>query len=792
MSVAIDAKFVDELVTQHGHGPEALIPVLQAIQDRYHYLPAEVLTHLSDVTAITPAAITGVSTFYQQFRHRPAGEHRIRVCHGTACHVKGSQQVEDAIRRHLNIADDEDTDPSMKFTVERVACVGCCSLAPVVQVDDATYGHLTYREAPAAVDDFVGGHHGEHGIHIDDAIHAEAELAANGKTPHVGEVHVSLDTCCLTSRADRVYRALRQSTKKLHLPVRVKRVGCMGLCQHGPTVAVTTGEGQRATYVGLGDESVDEVLWRHFQPRNLTQRVRRTAAHWLDRLLIGPVEDPLHAASAARRDPITVGIEPRQVRIASEHYGRLDPLDLDEYIASGGFEGLRKALESNDSEAVITTVEQSGLRGRGGGGFPSGIKWRRVHEASGDRKYVICNGDEGDPGAFMDRTLAESFPYRVLEGMMIAAYAVGADEGVFYVRHEYPLAVRRLRRAIETCENAGWLGDNIQGSGFSFKSRLVEGAGAFICGEETALIASIEGQRGVPRLRPPYPAQSGLWGQPTLVNNVETLANVPWIVRHGAEAYSAIGTETSKGTKVFALAGKVRRSGLIEIPLGMTLRQIVDELGGGVPGGKALKAVQIGGPSGGCIPATLADTPVDYEALKQIGAIMGSGGLIVLDEDDCMVDIARYFLQFTQTESCGKCTFCRIGTRRMLEILTRLCEGKASRRDLDELETLARQVAAASICGLGRTAPNPVLTTLKYFRHEYEAHLQGRCPSGKCQSLIKYEVNDRCIGCTLCAQHCPTDAIGMTPLFRHVIDDATCIRCDVCRQVCPAEAISVH
>jgi NADH-quinone oxidoreductase subunit F len=363
---------------------------------------------------------------------------------------------------------------------------------------------------------------------------------------------------------------------------------------------------------------------------------------------------------------------------------------------------------------------------------------------------------------------------------------------VFYVRHEYPLAVRRLRRAIETCERAGYLGENIFGSGFSFKARLVEGAGAFICGEETALIASIEGQRGVPRLRPPYPAQSGLWGMPTLVNNVETLANVPWIVRHGAGAFIAIGTASSKGTKVFALAGKVRRSGLIEIPLGMTLRQIVDELGGGVPEGRALKAVQIGGPAGGCIPATLADTPVDYEALKSIGAIMGSGGMIVLDESDCMVDIARYFLQFTQTESCGKCTFCRIGTRRMLEILTRMCEGKAQRRELDELETLGRQVAAGSICGLGRTAPNPVLTTLKYFRHEFEAHLEGRCPAGKCSALIKYEVNDRCIGCTLCAQHCPTQAIAMTPLFRHVIDDATCIRCDVCRQVCPAEAITVH
>jgi NADH-quinone oxidoreductase subunit F len=443
------------------------------------------------------------------------------------------------------------------------------------------------------------------------------------------------------------------------------------------------------------------------------------------------------------------------------------------------------------AEELISLIDQSGLRGRGGAGFSTSAKWRLARQQSSETKYVICNGDEGDPGAFMDRMLLESFPYRIIEGLALAAVAIGAHDGIFYIRHEYPLAVRRIRAALKICVNRGWLGERLLGSDYALRMTIKEGAGAFICGEETALIASIEGQRGMPRLRPPFPAQEGLWNKPTVINNVETLAAIPWIVRHGPKAFAAHGTQLSKGTKVFALAGNIQRGGLIEIPMGTTIREIVDGIGGGVRHGRRFKAVQIGGPSGGCVPARLADTPVDYESLREVGAIMGSGGLVVLDDTTCMVDIARYFLQFTQDQSCGKCTFCRVGTRRMLDILDRLCAGKGQRQDLALLEQLARQVGAGSLCGLGKTAPNPVLSTLRYFREEYEAHLEGRCPAGKCAALIKYRVLDNCTGCTICAQRCPVDAIPMTPYQRHVIDLEKCTRCDSCREACPEGAIEV-
>jgi len=407
-------------------------------------------------------------------------------------------------------------------------------------------------------------------------------------------------------------------------------------------------------------------------------------------------------------------------------------------------------------------------------------------------KYVVCNGDEGDPGAFMDRMLLESYPYRIIEGIIIAAYAVGASEGTFYIRAEYPLAVRRIREALQRCEQEGLLGEDILGSGFSLHLRIMEGAGAFVCGEETALLASIEGRRGMPRFRPPYPAEQGLHGKPTLVNNVETYALIPWILRTGPEAFAEMGTETSKGTKVFALAGKIRRGGLIEVPMGITLRQIVEEIGGGIAGGKRFKAVQVGGPSGGCVPAALADTPVDFEALTGVGAMMGSGGLVVLDESDCMVDIARYFLSFTQDQSCGKCTLCRVGTHHMLEILNRLCSGEGVKGDIERLDELARAVRKGSLCGLGGTAPNPVLSTIRYFRDEYEAHLEKRCPAGVCKALITLSVTDDCIGCTLCAQGCPADAIEFRPHEKHEIDAEKCIRCGACRACCPVDAIKVE
>jgi NADH:ubiquinone oxidoreductase subunit F (NADH-binding) len=434
---------------------------------------------------------------------------------------------------------------------------------------------------------------------------------------------------------------------------------------------------------------------------------------------------------------------------------------------------------------------KSGLRGRGGGGFSTGLKWKFAHNAKGDKKYIICNADEGDPGAFMDRSALEGDPHSVLEGMMIAAYAIGADEAYIYVRAEYPLAVERLLNAIEQCEQKGFLGKKIFGSDMDFKIKLKEGAGAFVCGEETALIASIEGKRGVPRVRPPFPANKGLWGKPTNINNVETYANVPWIILNGADAFASMGTEKSKGTKVFALAGKIAKSGLAEVPMGITIDEIVNEIGGGIAGGKKFKAVQMGGPSGGCIPADMGDLKIDYDEITKTGAIMGSGGLIVLDETTCMVDLAKFFLDFTQNESCGKCTFCRIGTKRMLEILDRITMGQGREGDIQLLEELADKIKSSSLCGLGQTAPNPVLTTIKYFRDEYEAHInEKRCPAGSCVSLLTYKViTGYCIGCTLCAKKCPVNAIAGKAKEAHIIDQDACIKCGFCFDACKFNAV---
>jgi NADH-quinone oxidoreductase subunit F len=579
-----------------------------------------------------------------------------------------------------------------------------------------------------------------------------------------------------------LYLALQDAAGEYGVAVNVRGVGCVGMCHRTPLVEVVMPHVQPVLYECVTADDAERIVDRHFKPRGI-KRLRIAARHMLDQLL-DDSPPPAESRAINVRDPAVSAFLGPQHHIATELFGTLEPGDVDAYIAGEGFGGLTIA-QSMQAEQLLDAIEASGLRGRGGAGFPAATKWRALRRATDDTKYIVCNGDEGDPGAFMDRMLLESFPFRVIEGLAIAACATGAKRGVFYIRHEYPLAVRRVREAIAVCEALGLLGDDLTLSVF-------EGAGAFVCGEETALISSMEGQRGMPRRRPPYPVQHGLFGKPTLVNNVETLALVPWIVRHGPRKFAELGTAHSKGTKVFALAGKVKRGGLIEVPMGVTIRQIVDEIGGGVANDRHFKAVQIGGPSGGCIPASLADTPVDYEALRGIGAIMGSGGLVVLDDTDCMVDLARYFLRFTQEQSCGKCTFCRIGTRRMLDILDRICAGDGRPSDLETLEHLAHQVKAGSLCGLGATAPNPVLTTLRYFRDEYEAHLAGRCPAGKCKSLIHYRVNDQCVGCTICAQHCPADAIPMTPYRPHTIDDAACTRCDTCRIICPHNAIEVR
>jgi NADH-quinone oxidoreductase subunit F len=774
-----DLAGVDAILAETGRSPDALIPILRAIQDQYNYLPPEALRHVADHSDITPAAIAGVSTFYAQFRHRPAGRHCVRVCVGTACHVKGADSVTDAIKRHLDIAEDDDTDPEGQFTVEEVACLGCCMLAPVARIDDMTYGDLEPQKAPQVLHDFLKSQ--QH--RPDSGAKSRPKLATQG------ELRCCLCSSCKAAGADHIHAELQRLIDELHLPAALKTVGCTGVSFEAPLIEVVAGS-QTFRYGAVQPANLRGILLSHFRPASAIRRIGATMSGWVERLLTDEAWEPMTRFGARPRD--AVNYTKAQVHIATEHAGELAPLDIDEYLAHDGFAALRRCLESLSPDEIIEQVTQAGLRGRGGAGFPTGVKWASVRATSEPVKYLICNGDEGDPGAFMDRLLLESFPFRVIEGMIIAAYAVGIDEGIFYIRAEYPLATERIRRAIAICEERNFLGDNILGAGHKLHLRVVEGAGAFVCGEETALIAAIEGQRGSPRYRPPFPAHSGLYRKPTLINNVETLANISWIIRNGAEAFAKVGTDSSKGTKTFALAGKIRRGGLIEIPMGMTLRQIVEDVGGGVPDGKALKAVQVGGPSGGCVPASLLDTPVDYQALTATGAIMGSGGLVVLDEDDCMVDVARYFLAFTQEESCGKCTHCRVGTKRMLEILTRLCEGRARADDLDHLRHLVEIVPQGSLCGLGKTAPNPVATTLRYFADEYEAHMRGDCPAKTCKPLIAYKVIDGCIGCTICAQNCPTDSIPLTPYQIHHIDLATCIRCDICRVVCPHDAITVE
>lgn len=780
MTEEIDLLGVDAVVDDVGKEPRHLSAILRAVQDRYNYLPEAALRRVVELTQISPASVAGVSTFYPQFRHRPVGQHLVKVCMGTACHVKGGEQVYDALRRHLGIGEEDDTDTDRLFTVGKVACLGCCMLAPAVQIDDITYGFVEPARVGAVLADFLQAR-----------MEAGAAIEGTASGPSQGEVRTCLCTSCRAGGGLAVHTEILTQLAELGLPVKVQSVGCTGISYQAPLIEIAPATGSVSRYGRVKTEDVRGILLRHFRAPRLGDRVKAGIDGLLERLLTDESWEPVTRYAVDVRSGPDACYAGCQERLVTEDAGELNPLGLDAYLARDGFKALEGCLKGQSRREIIDVLKSSGLRGRGGAGFPTGEKWELVHDADEGEKYVVCNGDEGDPGAFMDRMILESFPFRVLEGIAVAGYVIGAERGFVYVRAEYGLAAERIRDAIRMCVEHGYLGDNILGTGWSFHLEVEQGAGAFVCGEESALMQAIEGKRAMPRFRPPYPSDRGLWGKPTLVNNVETFGMVPWILRHGAESFSSLGTESSKGTKTFALAGKVLRGGLIEVPMGISLREIVEEVGGGVAGGKQLKAVQVGGPSGGCVPASLCDAPVDYDALVKVGAMMGSGGMVVLDEDDCMVDIARYFLSFTQEESCGKCTYCRIGTKRMLEILERLCDGQASGKDLVELEHLAEVTEEGSLCGLGRTAPNPVLSTLNHFRDEYEAHIEGRCPARKCKSLIRYTIGDECIGCTRCAQNCPVEAIDARPHEKHEIDEEKCTRCDTCRKVCPVGAIEV-
>jgi NADH-quinone oxidoreductase subunit F len=579
---------------------------------------------------------------------------------------------------------------------------------------------------------------------------------------------VGQGSCGIAAGANKVYSALETALLDNGIDARLISTGCIGVCYLEPIVEVIDDDGKKYTYVKVTAEVADEIVNKH---------------------LIGgtPVEEILMPAQ-------DVMMLESQTKIALRNCGVINPEDISEYTYGGGYGAARKCITELSPDDVIDIIKKSGLRGRGGAGFPTWFKWNAARNSRDEPKYMVCNADEGDPGAFMDRSVLEGDPHSILEGMLIGGFAIGSSEGIIYVRAEYPLAIKRLNIAIEQAREAGYLGKSLFGTDFNFDIRIKAGAGAFVCGEETALVASLEGERGMPRLKPPFPAQRGYWRKPTNINNVETFANVPWIVTNGGAAFAAMGTEKSSGTKVFALTGKIKKGGLVEIPMGLPLREIIFNIGGGIKDGREFKAVQMGGPSGGCIPASLVDTPVTYEDIPATGAIVGSGGMVVMDDTTCMVDMARFFLDFTEKESCGKCNFCRIGTKRMLEILNRIVSGDGHDGDIELLEELAERIKDGSMCALGQTAPNPVLTTLRYYRNEYEDHIyKKKCTAKSCRALLTFTIiPDKCIGCTLCARNCPVTAITGELKKPHTIDNETCIGCGKCKSVCKVGAVLVE
>ena len=704
---------IDEVIKFTGTDSEKVILILQEVQKRLNWLPSDALKYICKITDITPGQISGVSTFYTQFRHLPVGKHTIKICAGTACHVKGSPLISDAFKRSLKIDNTRNASPDNLFSIEEVACLGCCTLAPVVQIDNKTYGHVKPTQVDEIINDFkINGQKDKTVSKTDTDTNVDAE------------VRIGIGSCCVAGGSKEILSEIFAVKERYNLNIRLKQVGCVGVCNQTPLMEIVTKQNEHSRYTKVTTSQVEEILLKHVRPGRFNNRIKSKINDLVDTFLS---DDKLTAQlnlPVGIREKYLINFLDKQIHIATENSGVLSPESFFEYKEKGGFKALEKCLHEQDKQSIIKAIADSGLRGRGGAGFSTGRKWLISSNTPGELKYVVCNGDEGDPGAFMDRMLLESFPFRVIEGMIIAGFATGAREGVFYIRAEYPLAVTRIRIALKLCYENGILGSGICDSSFDFDINVFEGAGAFVCGEETALIASLEGKRGTPHLRPPYPAVKGYLGKPTLVNNVETLSLVPWIINNGAAAFASVGTEKSKGTKVFALAGKISKGGLIEVPMGTTIREIVENIGDGVADGNSFKAVQIGGPSGGCIPAEHLDVKMDYESLVSLGSIMGSGGLIVMDKSSDMVDVARYFMEFCMDESCGKCVPCRVGTKMMHDLLQKICDDKGTSIDLERLEELAVYVKETSLCGLGASAPNPLLSTLRHFRHEYENRIQ--------------------------------------------------------------------
>lgn len=733
--------------------PAGLLELLRAIQSKFGYLPAEVLDELEREGPFKPAHIKATVRFFDEFRTEPARGKTVGVCHGTACHTAGAAQVLAALGSSLPATTE----------IVRTGCLGCCTLAPVVQVDGRVLGHALPTTIAAQVT----------GEPI--AVMSEGGPGLAPGSEQV-RIRVGIGSCCQAKGADAVLDEVARWAARWPDSVAVEGVGCVAACSATPLLEVALGDGPWRAYTQVTPEAVGRLL-AEAVPQSLPSKALRALAATVARIHAPGGQEPSQRPTSVAMQDFLAG----QCRLATEGMGEVVPTDLEGALKRGAFAAMTWAR--NHPQETVDVVTQSGLRGRGGAGFATGQKWLAALGSPGPR-VVIANGDEGDPGAFMDRMLLESFPFRILEGLAIAAAAVGASQAILFVRAEYALACERCQAALAACRDAGIFGPDLSVT-------LVKGASAYVCGEETALISVLENRGPFPRARPPYPAQSGYLGRPTVVNNIETLALLPWIVREGANAFRRHGTEASPGTKVFALAGKVRRGGLVEVPLGTTLHHIVEVIGGGARPGRTLKAVQIGGPSGGCVPASRFDLPVTFESLKELGAIMGSGGLVVLDDSDCMVDLARYFVAFSAAQACGGCRPGREGVAALLEGLDQLCQGHGDRALVASLERISHDLARDARCGLCRAAPRPFLSSLAAFPEEYEAHLGGQCAQARCSALVHYVIEDSCTGCTRCVQVCPTRAITGDALACHAVVDATCIRCGACLDACPFGAIRV-
>ncbi len=783
--------FIKKVLEKYPCEQASLIAVLQDVQAALKHIPSDGIKQIAKALKVPISHIYAVISFYSCFHLTPQGKHRVDICQGTACHVRGSGMIADQITKELGIKPGQTT-PDGELTVNNVNCVGACALGPVAVIDGKYYGDLTLKKLSRAIKERCACKEEEtaqetlhqeqtevphHRINSPSHLDLFREELLKKEPHHTPHILVCAGTGCIANGAKEVAQKLQEilHEKQVDRPVKlgIKKTGCHGFCEKGPLV-VFHPEG--TYYTKVKEKDIVEIVEKTVLKNEI-----------IERLLF---KDPVK--KIAVEDYREIPFYALQERNVLKNNIRIDPESITDYISYNGYKGLAKALFEHTPEGVIEEIEKSGLRGCGGGGFPAGIKWRSCRNAEGDTKYIVCNGDEGDPGAFMDRSIMEGDPFSVIEGMTIGAYAIGAEKGYIYVREEYPLAVERLYKALQTARAFGLLGDNILGTDFCFDIQINRGAGAFVCGESTALMQSIAGFIGEPRAKYVRSVEKGLYEQPTVLNNVETFANVPLIIEKGSHWFASSGTEKSKGTKAFSVVGKVKNTGLVEVPMGTTLRSIIYDICGGILNDKKFKAVQTGGPSGGCLPAHKLDLQVDFDSLTKEGSMMGSGGMIVMDEDTCMVDVALYFTNFLLHESCGKCAACRLGLAAMSDVLQRICDGKGRPEDLLQIEELFVVLDDSALCGLGKSASNPVRSTLEHFRHEYEAHIHDKkCPAGVCKALITYTITDNCTGCSVCAKACPQKAISGEKKKMYHIDNALCDRCGICISTCKFDAIKV-